>query len=74
MTDETLPPEDTTGDHEDDAETALGGEVVLDPLGPADLSLPERYGPEDLRLATATETDGDARSADEQGAGPSAEG
>lgn len=48
MTEETLPPEDGAGDHEDDAEPALGGEVVREPLGPADLSPPERYGPEDL--------------------------
>ncbi|ADE01754.1 hypothetical protein [Haloferax volcanii] len=74
MTDETLPPEDGAGDHEADAEPTLGGELVREPVGPADLSLPERYGPGDLRLSTATETDGDSRSADESGAGPSAEG
>lgn len=74
MTDETLPPEDGAGDHEADAEPTLGGEVVREPLGPADLSLPERYGPENILPSTATETDGDSRSADERGAGPSAEG
>jgi len=48
MTDETLPLGETTADHEADAEPTLGGEVVREPVGPADLSLPERYGPGNL--------------------------
>jgi len=43
-------PENAIEDHEDDADPALGGEVVEDPVGPADLSLPERAGPGDVPL------------------------
>jgi hypothetical protein len=62
MTDEA--PEAGSGDQDDDAESALGGEVVREPLSSADLTLLERYGSEDLRLSTATETNGEDLTAD----------
>jgi hypothetical protein len=76
MTDEARSPADTPPDHEADVEPTLGGELGLAPLGPDDLlPLSDGYGPEDFAaLSTGTETDGDSRSGDRRGAGPSQEG